>query len=596
MHAVALTSWLLVHLAVLLLPGIAVASLTPTFRRADNSMVLPIVMTACGLMWLASFFASWIAPGLGRTFTVVVALSAAGLLARTKGRSFVASLVRDRDVRTPFLLSIALAIAFTGALTLYGGYAHVASIANERFLPGKPPDNILPGILADRVTDGTPTDPFWGDWLSSDRPPLQAGAVSFVRPLSTRAMSEIRYQTTGTVLQLLIVPALWALLRSLGVARRLVLPAVLAASLSGTMLLYSTYVWPKLLSAALCLVAVQVLVQRGPPVVAGMALSLGFLAHGGALFVAVPLVLALSAAGVAALVSRDSGTRRARFGSVVGSLAVLLVAALTVYAPWAAYQRWVAPPGNRLLKWHLAGATAIDNRSVTESLIDAYTAPSLAELAELKRQNVEFLVAPGRFAADFVPVAGGWTAMRNVRDREFSRLASAIGPAWLGLPLTVLGVLRRRIHRHRASRRIARPPDEEHGLDVAAVLLGSCVVTVAIWCVLMYGPQTTLVHQGTMTVPLMAMAALALAAGVLHRIAAWAVVVATVWHTARVWVLSGPPSPGLSLSGAGVAMLTAGTFAIAVVAVAGIAGAGIAGARIAGNEGARIAGNDAVTD
>lgn len=38
-----------------------------------------------------------------------------------------------------------------------------------------PSDNVLPDLSAKQVLSGAPPRPFAGDWLSSDRPPLQAG-------------------------------------------------------------------------------------------------------------------------------------------------------------------------------------------------------------------------------------------------------------------------------------------------------------------------------------------------------------------------------------------------------------------------------------
>ena len=53
-------------------------------------------------------------------------------------------------------------------------------------------------------------------------------------------------------------------------------------------------------------------------------------------------------------------------GASVASFVLLTI-------PWSGYQHYVDPPGNRLLKWHLAGVVGIDPRGVGETLRDSYS-------------------------------------------------------------------------------------------------------------------------------------------------------------------------------------------------------------------------------
>ena len=43
-----------------------------------------------------------------------------------------------------------------------------------------------------------------------------------------------------------------------------------------------------------------------------------------------------------------------------------------VYCPWILYQKLIDPPGNRLIKWHIAGRTSPDSLSVLQSLLHSF--------------------------------------------------------------------------------------------------------------------------------------------------------------------------------------------------------------------------------
>eukprot|EP01035_Chromulina_nebulosa_P043316 gene43316-58662_t len=87
--------------------------------------------------------------------------------------------------------------------------------------------------------------------------------------------------------------------------------------------------------------------------------------------------------------------RAARPGPQLSALrSQLLPAALTftlLALPWLAYQRLYEPPGNRLLKWHLAGAVAPDTRSVTTAVIENYRAQGWTTTLATRAENLRIL-------------------------------------------------------------------------------------------------------------------------------------------------------------------------------------------------------------
>ena len=61
-------------------------------------------------------------------------------------------------------------------------------------------------------------------------------------------------------------------------------------------------------------------------------------------------------------------------------------------APWSAYQKYGDPPGNRLIKWTLAGVVEIDDRGTGETIVDAYGEAGLGgtlhnKARELRRRS-----------------------------------------------------------------------------------------------------------------------------------------------------------------------------------------------------------------
>lgn len=207
------------------------------------------------------------------------------------------------------------------------------------------------------------------DWRTSDRPPLQA-AITLAAFAVHRGDHFAFYRCVATICQMGWVGTLYALGRAIGLRRRHRQVALLLAGSSVFFYLNSIYTWPKLLSAWLCLVGIllvlHVVRERGRASewilpMAAASLALGLLAHAGVGF----SVLALPWLAVCW-----------RLWRVVSVRSVIVAAMVTIVllSPWIAYQRFYDPPGNRLIKMHLAGVSAIDARSTTQALADTYRA------------------------------------------------------------------------------------------------------------------------------------------------------------------------------------------------------------------------------
>lgn len=116
-------------------------------------------------------------------------------------------------------------------------------------------DNWLPKIFADQVLSGTVQSPMFGDWLSSDRGPIQTGFYLFLSPILGGFNGY--YQVLGTSLQSLALLPLIFLISLFFKERNFVFLSLLLFAFSALFIVNSAYVWPKLLALAYCTVCFQ---------------------------------------------------------------------------------------------------------------------------------------------------------------------------------------------------------------------------------------------------------------------------------------------------------------------------------------------------
>lgn len=337
-----------------------------------------------------------------------------------------------------------------------------------------PIDNWIPLLFATMLQSGELSRPLVGDWLSSDRPPLQSGLYLLFNG-GNWAEPGLAYQGVSTWAQLTcLVPLLALLRRGVGTGTRAL--ALVALVLSPLVFFNALYVWPKLLAAGFCAIYHLTLFggMPGSPggrrVLAGAAAGLALLAHGGAFF-------ALCGSTLAFLAFRQ---RRALL-----ALAVVAPIALATYAPWMGYQAYVDPPGNRLVKWHFAGDIGPSDASTAEALRDAYAGVTLERWLDDRRRNIEqtFARTPRFFGDAAALAAGGSTDARSTfLTGSFFSMGYAL---WLFHPVVVCALLGVAAWRGR------RP-----SVPVKA-LFASATLGYGVWIVLMFEGGSTLVHQGS---------------------------------------------------------------------------------------------------
>jgi hypothetical protein len=474
-----------------LLPGLAIARCIHSRHVLDTVRFVSCVLVGSGIAGYLAFWAYLINPLSGKSVAV-------GILLLSLVALFYAKPIEKQLLRALFIC-VALMILVT---TFYSaiGFVYARSDdpgvqAERRFVWSIPADNILPNMLVDDLYNGKPFRPFlFIDWKSSDRPPLQTAIVLLQRPVWPESQSAFDYQILGTFLQSMWIASLWLLVQTFSASRRILVVVCGFSIFSGFFVLHTFYIWPKLLAAAFFVIALVAIrfpeggisrCNRIDTMLGGAAIALAMLSHGGIAFSVIGLAIVLLASG------KLPGIRPAWWG-----IAILLLLIL----PWSAYQKFYDPPGDRLLKWHLAGVIDRDSRSFGEAFIDAYTKVPFSQIVANKIVNVRtlFEVSP-------------WEDLRQARMNGVSqskRLLQWYKVGTFFFFFQMLGVLNLGFLAFLFAR--AFSAELKHSALISAIqrLFVLAFVSLAVWCLLIYIPGSNVIHAGSYGTVLLLFAAL----------------------------------------------------------------------------------------
>lgn len=473
-----------------LLPGLAAIAAIAARRKLSTVYAVILSVVVSSLLGYAAFWIYFASKLAGRIFSFGVLVLAAFVLARNLKKREIRGLMRS--IAPPFAYAFGAGLCYLCLFFLFSNpLTSRVDLANVRFFEGvRPGDDLIPYIFAERIYDRQPLKPFCcGGWLSSDRPPLQSGIFLLQRPIRFFGNAGLQYQLLGTSLQCLWICGVWVFLNSIGARATRIRQVLGFLIFSGFLYYNSLYLWPKLLSAGLMLftfaiVAKVVIDDRriaiGEATLAACSFVLAIMAHPGSLFSAPALVFVL-------LARPKLITAR--------TCAVSAIVMAMIVVPWIGYQTLYDPPGNRLVKMHLAGVGGIDSHSIWQAVRDAYESQSISTLAHYKWTNVSMLL--GRAPIDGL-VLGSNTDAARFAQREY--VWNAVGILNLGWLAALALFLRRK-----ATRAIPYS-----GLIVLAALFN-----LLIWCLVLFGPHAALTAHGS------AADILLLSAGLLGFLLTW---------------------------------------------------------------------------
>lgn len=471
---------------------LAVSILGPGMRLhregRDAVMCLAAGMVASALAGWVCMFAFVIEPALGVVFQFAGLAGLGWLFWRERACLSDPETLRHLVAPTAGALGVGIALLIVTFSTADpAGFFRLAAEAYSHALPN---DNEIPYVFAEMLRVGELRSPMIGDWLSSDRPPLQTGMVLLYGLPFFADGSILYYQAVSTLLQTYALIGVYVLIRTLGGGRASAWAGAALLAASPLFLIHSIYVWPKLLPAGLlCVTAAVFFTSRlegfrdraSIGLLAGLAAGLAMGAHG---------VTAFALVGFAV-----TAVALHRIPSLAYSLTGLAAFA-TAYLPWILYQRFVDPPGDRLLKWHLAGSVEIDDRGLIEALVESLRQISTADWLYGRLVNIERIVSDpiSRLTSPFrLPFLSDPTVLAaHLRAIDFFHWSSGLGvaaPLIFALPLALF-------------------------FDATRSLAMAIIAALLVWAGLTFEAGGTITHVGSMFPQVGAFALIAYAA---HR-------------------------------------------------------------------------------
>ena len=498
-----------VQLALTAAPGVAAALLSLKLGVRNVPVLLGIGLAGSGVVAMLTFWVYYYVPHAGGLCAYTVLFGSIALTVWVwPAVSGHRDLLRKLSVPLGLWVLASLFILFFGFL-----HGHIEDIQVPQYRFSTQPslfasDNLIPWFFSDWMFKGGPGSPpiFEPGWLLSDRPPLQIGYVLTQRVFGWDERMT-HYEVIGVVLQQFWVIGMWALLIAARVTRRTRSLAMVAALVSDVVLMNGFFVWPKLLGAAFVLAALALVVVPGQStlrshpltvVLLGALAGLAYLSHGTSVFGLIPL----------AAIALWKGLPSWRWLAAGAAAICLLV------LPWIAFQHYENPPGDRLLKWQLAGVPSPDDkRGTVEALLDEYGREGVGGTFENKLQN--FLTMVGGNPLDRPPEEGHpfgdvgteygdafsatiegnlAEAASKIREVRYWHLLWTLGILIFALPVIAVGRMR---------------GHSRDGPDwrFARFCLLVCGIGALAWGLLLFGNEVgrTIVIAGSMALPLLAM-------------------------------------------------------------------------------------------
>lgn len=449
--------------------------------RLDDLLTFCAAVLAFGVIGYVTF---WIALANYAAYGIVKIAVLAVPVIHFAAVAYQRRLGSYRWLAEPLLYVTLFALAVLTLGFANGGFDAPGVTAQNRFSHPLPVDNLIPWIVAVALRFGEITSPLFGDWLMSDRPPLQTGLYLML----TLQNTELAYEIVSVWLQASFLLGVWGLavaMRLSDAARRLIL---LACCLLPTALINTFYVWPKMIAVSFLLLVFALLFCRKAEgdrervafgVLIGGLTALAVLSHGSSLFA----LLGFAVTVVAFWAWPPLKTM------LIGSATIL-----TLYVPWMIYQNVFDPPANRLLKWHFAGVVEVDVRSFGTALRDQYGALSWDAYWQGKLQNLHPLIGnwPGEALGGIAASFGyGSSYLPGLRSNDFFYLLPSLHTFSFVLVCAVL-----LLPFMSAEQRPQR--------DAAVRILAALAATLAVFVLLIFMPGQTINHQGTYAVQVLA--------------------------------------------------------------------------------------------
>jgi hypothetical protein len=308
-------------------------------------------------------------------------------------------------------------------------------------------DNQIPIYVAQFMADGTPlTELPISPWKISDRTPLLSCLLFPAATLLRHFPHQVSFGAERVILQmcgfgfqnLWVLPA-WVLLRRFRLRENERIVALLLLAATPFIFYNSVYVWPKLLSAAFCLIQYLYLADalsgRGwssrrffQIALSGLAAGLAIMSHGAA---------ALAVVGIYLVALFQSPWRQWVCLPFSGAFSALVI------APWVIWTRALTPTANPLPRFLLTGEfgfTGPAKGSVWQSTLHMYWVMPFSDWLRSKLVALQTLAGWDSSIAQMAlaPFREPFTGFAGIRGYQFFFLLPSLG--LLLIPLASLAL------------------------------------------------------------------------------------------------------------------------------------------------------------
>lgn len=445
-----------------------------------DEIIIPSIFILLCCIYYLSFWIYYLSHSVGLLFSYfIISISVFTLFKSIFNRTIFEMHKSSNALRIYLLPILYVVILFSFSMS-YGDLSSTQKTAATIFTHELPIDNFLPKIFADQVYHEHLSSPLIGDWLSSDRPPLQTGQFLFFYKLFSG--SDIGYQLTSMLLQAYCLVAL-TLFLNFFIKDNKFLKLIIFSSIafSSVILVNSMFVWPKLIAGTALLFIIYILFNvklfksKITPIILSTTLAMiSMLAHTGSIFSLVPIA-------IVSLFVFKPGMR-----DIIAAVAV----AMLMFGPWLFYQKEIDPPGDRLAKWHLAGQISINDTPLVDAIKNAYSNTSPEDVVSAKQSNFHKLfegILNTDYAIIFLKIFE-WnnlslSQVEHIKVKLFFNFFYSMGLIFfLGLTsLAILTVVNK----------------EKLFKNFVYIVLSTSIASLFIWCLLMFESGSTVIHQGS---------------------------------------------------------------------------------------------------
>ncbi len=309
------------------------------------------------------------------------------------------------------------------SMVIFLAYSNMEHIDNIQSVSSNkwfylPVDSWIPKLFSNGILNGHIPSPLIPGWLSSDRPPLQTGLYLL---FSLFSYSDLSYLIVAIGAQTMVIVLVILLLQRYVKENIYILITAILIFFNAFTFVNMLFVWPKLFSALYQGIALYCVVRIWDEkhfkmeyiLVFAVASALAFLSHGGSIF----YLLALAVLIVVKIKKADE-LKRLVYG---------LGTALLMYLPWVLYQKLFDPPGDRLLKLHLAAWWPLTDKSFFQVFREYYSTMSIEKWLHIRLLHIKDI-----FDSLYIHLAQLWTMSTEVWHRnifyhlDYSYLAFSI--------------------------------------------------------------------------------------------------------------------------------------------------------------------------